>query len=107
MQKLMTSTMHNTPIDLPVVNFKCKNELCVAVDFKVSFANSSIESNVYKTQTIKSLNIYQQQTLFLPQNLDEHFPQLNELSVTESGLYEIDFNVFVGLRFVLIKLDQQ
>ncbi|KAG4070983.1 hypothetical protein HA402_001420 [Bradysia odoriphaga] len=105
-QKIMSSTIVSTyvPNDLPVINLSCENESCVAIEFKVSFANSTIDSELYKEQTIKSLKIYQQQTLFLPQNLDEHFSQLNELSVTQSGLYEIDFNVFVGLNLSLLNL---
>ncbi|XP_037044475.1 protein slit-like [Bradysia coprophila] len=105
-QKIMGSSIVSMtmPNDLPVINLSCENESCVAVDFKVSFANTSIDSELYKEQTIKSLKIYQQQTLFLPQNLDEHFSQLNELSVTESGLYEIEFNVFVGLNLSLLNL---
>lgn len=102
-QKLVNSRTEFTDRtnDLPVIKLTCEGEQCIAIDFKVSFSNSSIESENYSQTIITSLNIHQQQTLFLPQNLAEHFSMLNELLVIECGLSEIDYNVFKGLAFLV------
>lgn len=92
------------PNDSLVINLTCQDEQCIAIDFKVSRDNLSIESENYKSLIIRSLKIQQQQTLFLPQNLAEHFPLLNELLVVESGLYEIDYSVLDGLDLFTLNL---
>lgn len=43
------------------------------------------------------LIIHQQPTLFLPTNIAETFPNLNELEVTETAIFLIDSNNFLGL----------
>lgn len=108
-QKLVNSNIEFSSRlnDSPVIFMTCEMKLCVAIEFKVYFANSSIENktilSLYSNNTLQitSLKIHQQQTLFLPQNLDEHFPMLSELLVVESGLCEIDYDVFKGLRYLV------
>lgn len=108
LQKLITSNMESIdkPMDGSVnVLLYCKESFCVAVNFEVSFANLSLSvDEYYKDLNITSLRIHQQPTLFLPQNLAERFPYLSEMSVIESGLYEIDFSVFEGLDLLNLNL---
>lgn len=47
---------------------------------------------------LKNLSIVNQQTLFLPNDLAEEFPNLTEMSVVRSGLFEIDAKVLKGLH---------
>ena len=55
----------------------------------VKYANGS-NANINATE----LYIDHQQTLFLPTNISQHFPALQILSVTSSGLIQIDLQVF-------------
>ena len=55
----------------------------------VKFTNGS-DVNIEATE----LCIDSQQTLFLPTNLGQHFPELQMLAVVSSGLMQIDSNVF-------------
>lgn len=105
-QTVMNTNMEfaDTTNNSLVINLTCQEDQCIATDFKVSFANSSIESENYKSAAIRTLKIYQQQTLFLPGNLAEHFPQLSELMVVESGLYEVEYSVFEGLDLLTLNL---
>lgn len=107
-QKLISSDMTefiDKPNDSLVIDIFCPGGLeCLVREFKVSFANLSIESEKYKDVEIRILHIHQQPTLFLPQNLAEHFPHLNDLRVIECGLYEVDFSVFEGLDLFNLNL---
>ncbi|KAJ6633653.1 Slit like 1 protein [Pseudolycoriella hygida] len=78
------------------MRLNCAAPTCVAADFKFTFSNLSINLNNYSDPRVTSLQIHLQQTLFMPQNLADLFPRLSHLSVTESGLFEIEHSVFEG-----------
>lgn len=77
------------------------------VDLKVKFDNSSIEqvkgenSTIIDEKKISSLKIFEQQTLFLPNNLASRFPQLTEVSVVDSGLFAIDSTTFESMESLM------
>lgn len=82
-------------------------DLCSAVDFRVKSSDATIEKvkvqdgeaiKCEKLTNISRLSIIDQQTLFLPSNLGEHFTQLIELVVTHSGLFEIDSRNFNNMK---------
>lgn len=50
------------------------------------------------TNNIKKLSIVDQQTLYLPKNLDSFFSQLSELSVISSGLFSITSTNFARFK---------
>lgn len=79
-----------------------ENVVCKVIDLKVEFSNSSIvqvkdvnEESV--NDEIKRLSITNQQALFLPRNIADHFPKLTELVVSTSGLIQLESKVFEKL----------
>lgn len=89
------------------VDLICKirdDQICNVADLKVKFDNSSVgqakdeNSTIIDGNKISSLYMFEQQTLFLPNNLASHFPQLTELSVVDSGLFAIDSTAFKSME---------
>ena len=78
--------------DLVAVGLKIETEGTKVKEVKDTVGRSS--SCEYET----GLEISYQETLFFPTNLGEKFPQLEQLSVTHSGLYEIGFEIFEGMN---------
>jgi Leucine-rich repeat (LRR) protein len=62
----------------------------------------SVEDEKGLVPNFKSLNIYKQQTLFLPLNIASILPNLEELIVASSGLYEITPSTFKDLQKLLV-----
>lgn len=74
-------------------------DVCEVIELKIRFNDMKIrEVKTMALDKIRKLSIVQQQTLFLPSNLAEHFKELTELTVTLSGLFTIKWNVFRDLR---------
>lgn len=75
---------------------------CEAVDLKVKFpnlANGKVKDQngtIVATDKITKMTIKDQQTIFLLNNLAHLSPNLNELAITDSGLYKINANTFNG-----------
>lgn len=87
------------------LNLTCQTlrEGTCKADLKVQFSDSSIENvllaedEVTKLDEITKLVINYQQALFLPTNFAHKFPFLAELSVTSSGLYQINYVTFLNM----------
>jgi hypothetical protein len=91
------------------VEMKCKNETddetCAAMNFKVKFSNSKVDEKVENENSeivdktkIKNVKIESQIILFLPTNLATIFPQITSLTVSSSGLIQIDGTAFDGMN---------
>ena len=68
-----------------------------SIIYSVKYVNGS---GVYIEAT--ELYIDHQQTLFLPINLVQHFPELQVLAVTSSGLIQIDLSVFGFMKILKV-----
>lgn len=85
--------------ELEQIDLQCEtvdsSEVCEAVNLKISFVGSAIGKVKSKNGStmsglmVKNLMISKQQTLFLPHNLVEHFPNLKTFVASSSGLFEI------------------
>lgn len=80
-------------------NFHCK-----AIDSKIASHGTKIRKVLFDESyenpghnEILAVAINKGQTLYLPMNLAEKFPRLNQLSVVSSGLFEISFKDFSDL----------
>lgn len=72
---------------------------CSIVNFKVNSPNVKIDRVINKNDgAVDRLIIFAQETLFLPTNLADFFGKLDFLSVTYSGLYQIDDSTFKGME---------
>lgn len=90
------------------IDLLCKTDkdksLCDVVKFKTEFSNLVINSvkdesgRKIDNEKIKKLRIADQQMLFLPRNLDQYFPQLTELFIVSSGLYELNMKSLGNLK---------
>lgn len=89
------------------INLTCKNDcdgVCMATGFQVKSCNTTIEflliedGNIIDSSNKTKFTIVDQQTLFLPTNIAQQFPNLNELFVSGSGLYVIDELVFKNMH---------
>ena len=74
-----------------------------AIKLIISSPGSKIISVNYAEESdfnIEATELYidHQQTLFLPTNLDQHFPSLQVLAVTSSGLMQVDSSVFNQMK---------
>lgn len=72
-------------------------------NFKIVSKNTRISIPTLNTlndadESIRQISINHQQTFYLPTNFGELFPRLEELSVTFSGLYEVDDTVFENME---------
>lgn len=80
------------------------NVKCDVVELKIKFTNSSItkvkneKDEISATSQVTQMTIVDQQTFFLPNNLADYFPQLTNLSITNSGLYGVDSSSFERLK---------
>lgn len=88
------------------VNISCdskNDEICNVLELKVELPMSPIEQitdeegNILMTEKITKLSISDQQMIFLPSKLSEHFSNLRDLSINSSGLLEIHQEDFIGL----------
>lgn len=83
---------------------KMENSKCQSTDLIVKYPNSTIESVNDKNgaeveaDKVNSLEIIQQQTLFLPTNLSPLLPEFKTLTVTDSGLFWVDSTSFQGME---------
>lgn len=79
------------------------NVACRAVNFKVELSNSSIAQVLDENgesigqNDIRRLSIIKQLTLFLPINLDDHFPSMHELIISSSGFFLLEAKAFEKL----------
>lgn len=86
-------------------NMNNKTQSCKATDLKVQFENTRLEklsNELIDPSELSSLTISKQQTLFLPSNLGQMFPNLEELIVTYSGLFRIDNSCLSGLSHLQV-----
>lgn len=88
-------------IEIKCVPHNQDQALCNIYGLKIKFFYSTI-ANVTQYRgnynDIKPLTIINQQTLFLPSNIQEFFRKLKKLAVVKSGLYEIDEITFRGVQ---------
>lgn len=79
------------------------------VDIIVEFPNSILtditqhllgerNTEAVKSEDFRHITINEKQTLFLPINLGEKFPNLENLTVVDSGLFAIDSRTFAGMN---------
>lgn len=114
-QKLKTCDNPNaefvfTAHEMLKIDLTCETnhaDLCEAVDFNVKSSNATLDKvrdqngeviKCEKLSNLTRLSVVDQQTLFLPSNIAEHFTQLSELAVKHSGLFEIDPRNFRNMR---------
>lgn len=93
-------------VEAQKIDLTCKieDENCEVDNLKIRFPKTSIhqvkgqDGKIISTDKLKKLTTIDQQTIFLPLNLGHHFPELTELSVIDSGLFEVNSQNFKGLN---------
>lgn len=95
---------NETEIIMSVLN---TSEVQITFDLSVASPDSKImkvvDASGNETQASHSeLVIHKQNTLFLPINLGQLFSSLQKLSVTHSGLYELDSRTFLNMDKLLV-----
>ena len=95
------------PENISMVRLNCEfnreDRTCVPENFNIRQRNSMILELAFETRLIRNLTVVNKQTIFLPLNFHEMVPNLIELNVINSGLFEIDQKALDNL-FELISL---
>jgi hypothetical protein len=109
LQMALKDLNNQQTVEEKTVELKCKNEIddetCAVINLKVKFSNTKVEEKVEnengeivdKTK-IKNVKIESKIILFMPTNLATIFPQISSLTVSSSGLIQIDGEAFNGMN---------
>lgn len=96
----------SAPVESQFLDLACYTDIdfiCEVDDLKIRYNNMKVQrvtgagGQSISLGSITEIKIVEQQTLFLPSNLAEHFKNLSKLTVTLSGLFTIRSNVIKGL----------